>query len=103
MSNLWSVAVDAPMPTALTYAAPEHLQTLLQRGMQVHVPLGKRKTTGVLLGPSVVEKKTLKLLNSKSKKFLISTISTQLCLNTLFYGSNGWLNIICTPLAEWHH
>ena len=70
MSNLWSVAVDAPMPTALTYAAPEHLQTLLQRGMQVHVPLGKRKTTGVLLGPSVVEKKTSEASEFKIKEIL---------------------------------
>jgi primosomal protein N' (replication factor Y) len=51
---LWKVAVDAPMPTALTYRISNDLQAdpLLKRGQAVRVPLGRRQTTGVLLGPT---------------------------------------------------
>lgn len=47
-SQLWKVAVDAPLPEALTYSYSEPLQ----RGQLVNVPLGKRKTKGLVLGPT---------------------------------------------------
>lgn len=43
---LWKVAVDAPLPEALTYAC----ETPLVRGQLVEVPLGRRKVSGVVLG-----------------------------------------------------
>ncbi|MFM6930270.1 MAG: primosomal protein N' [Bdellovibrio sp.] len=46
--QLWKVAVDAPLPEALTYSYSEPLQ----RGQLVNVPLGKRKTKGLVLGPT---------------------------------------------------
>lgn len=46
VENLWRVAVNAPLPEALTY----HSELPLQRGMLVHVPLGKRSATGLVLG-----------------------------------------------------
>ncbi len=49
--DAWSVAVDAPIHEALTYLAPEVLQSSLQRGLSVDVPLGRRKAKGVLLRP----------------------------------------------------
>src|SRR3712207_1951619 len=51
--EFWQVAVSAPLPTALTYRAPLDLRAdhRLQRGQCVTVPLGKRKATGVLIGP----------------------------------------------------
>lgn len=47
-SSLWKIAVDAPLPEALTYSSPEPLV----RGQLVNVPLGKRKTKGLVLGPA---------------------------------------------------
>lgn len=48
---LWKIAVDAPLPEALTYLnAPE--LPVLQRGQLVNVPLGKRFAKGLVLGPS---------------------------------------------------
>lgn len=45
------VAVDAPMPTALTYLQPtDHGR--FERGQSVTVPLGKRLVHGVVLGPN---------------------------------------------------
>ncbi|MGE5086602.1 MAG: primosomal protein N' [Bacillota bacterium] len=46
--QLWKVAVDAPLPEPLTYSYSEPLQ----RGQLVNVPLGKRKTKGLVLGPT---------------------------------------------------
>lgn len=45
--QLWRVAVDAPLPEALTYS----FSGPLQRGQLVNVPLGKRQTKGLVLGP----------------------------------------------------
>jgi len=45
--ELWKVAVDAPLPTALTYRAPSEMH--LERGRSVVVPLGNRKVPGVIL------------------------------------------------------
>jgi primosomal protein N' (replication factor Y) len=47
-SSLWKVAVDAPLPEALTYSSAEPLT----RGQLVNVPLGKRKIKGLVLGPT---------------------------------------------------
>lgn len=49
--QLWKVAVDAPLPTSLTYRAPATLQTnpKFARGGSVIVPLGNRKIAGVLI------------------------------------------------------
>lgn len=48
--SLWKVAVDAPLPEALTYFQNPELP-VLQRGQLVQVPLGKRVIKGLLLGP----------------------------------------------------
>lgn len=46
--DLWRIAVDVPLLEPLTYRAPAEFP--LSRGQRVHIPLGKRKTLGVLLG-----------------------------------------------------
>ena len=46
--SLWRVAVDAPLPEALTYSFSEPLQ----RGQLVNVPLGRRKVKGLVMGPA---------------------------------------------------
>ncbi|MBV2169717.1 MAG: primosomal protein N' [Bdellovibrio sp.] len=46
--QLWRVAVDAPLPEALTYS----YSGPLQRGQLVNVPLGRRKVKGLVLGPA---------------------------------------------------
>lgn len=46
--KLWRVAVVAPMREPLTYRS----ELDLQRGQWVTVPLGKRKSTGLVLGPA---------------------------------------------------
>jgi primosomal protein N' (replication factor Y) len=48
---LWKIAVDCPLPEALTYLQGEDMP-LLQRGQLVNVPLGTRVTKGMVLGPS---------------------------------------------------
>ena len=50
-TSLWKIAVDAPLPEALTYLHAPELPPL-QRGQLVNVPLGKRVTKGLVLGPS---------------------------------------------------
>ncbi|WP_413289355.1 primosomal protein N' [Bdellovibrio sp. HCB337] len=48
---LWKIAVDTPLPEALTYLPiPEGPE--LQRGQLVNVPLKKRTAKGLVLGPS---------------------------------------------------
>ena len=47
----YRVAVDAPMPEALTYLPPAD-GTALDRGCAVTVPLGSRKIHGIVLGPA---------------------------------------------------
>ncbi len=47
LKSLWRVAVDAPLPEALTYS----FDAKLERGQLVNVPLGKkRKVKGLVLG-----------------------------------------------------
>lgn len=50
-SELWKIAVDAPLPTLLTYRASPELQAdpNLKRGASVIVTLGNRKVPGVLM------------------------------------------------------
>lgn len=48
---LWKIAVDAPLPEALTYTTPADFPAL-QRGQLVNVPLGRRVTKGLVLGPA---------------------------------------------------
>ena len=54
IGNLWKVAIEAPLPTSLTYRVPQTLinDSRLRRGQSVVVPLGRRKISGVLLGPA---------------------------------------------------
>lgn len=47
-AQLWRVAVDAPLPEALTYSFAHPLK----RGQLVNVPLGRRKVKGLVLGPT---------------------------------------------------
>ncbi len=51
-ADLWNVAVDVPLPMTLTYACPPALKDQIHRGLRAQVPLGSRKSTGVILGPS---------------------------------------------------
>ena len=55
--EFWKVAVEAPLPEPLTYQIPDSLigESILQRGVAVKVPLGKRQATGVLLSPTTYE------------------------------------------------
>lgn len=50
---LWKIAVDAPLPDALTYLQAPELPPF-ERGQLVNVPLGNRFTKGLVLGPSTV-------------------------------------------------
>ena len=52
MSEIWRVAVDAPIREALTYASPLSGE-VPSRGSAVIVPLGNRSVKGVVLGPGV--------------------------------------------------
>ncbi len=47
----WQIAVEAPLPTTLTYHVPDELRgdPRLRRGQCVTVPLGKRKVSGLLI------------------------------------------------------
>ncbi len=53
-SEYWKVAIEAPLPGALTYKTPESLQfhPLMKRGTSVLVPLGNRHVHGVLIEPT---------------------------------------------------
>ncbi len=46
LEQLWKVAVDAPLPEALTY----NFSGPVQRGQLVNVPLGRRKAKGLVMG-----------------------------------------------------
>ncbi len=46
--KLWRVAVEAPLREPLTYSFADNLE----RGRWVHVPLGKRSSMGLVLGPT---------------------------------------------------
>lgn len=48
--SLWRVAVDVPINEALTYRAPTTTDIVWRRGQRVHLPLGRRQSSGVLLG-----------------------------------------------------
>ena len=52
--EFWKIAVEAPLPSALTYRIPTELRDdpRIRRGQSVSVPLGRRKITGILLGPA---------------------------------------------------
>lgn len=50
LERLWRVAVEAPLPEALTYKSSSELE--LNRGMLVNVPLGRRMSKGLVLGPA---------------------------------------------------
>ncbi len=50
-SAAYQVAVDAPMPTSLTYLQPSNAPPF-ERGESVIVPLGKRRVSGVVLQAS---------------------------------------------------
>lgn len=64
--NLWRVAVDVPMHEALTYRAPTDSDHSWQRGLRVHLPLGKRQASGVLLGPAAEAPTQFELKNLTS-------------------------------------
>ncbi|HVK60884.1 MAG TPA: primosomal protein N' [Bdellovibrionales bacterium] len=53
----WKVAVEAPLPSSLTYRVSDEMRAerTLERGLSVMVPLGKRRVAGVLLGPGTNE------------------------------------------------
>jgi primosomal protein N' (replication factor Y) len=48
------VAVEAPLPYLLTYRLPKDLAPAAKLGSRVKVPLGKRFSTGILLGEGVL-------------------------------------------------
>ncbi|MEN0058889.1 MAG: primosomal protein N' [Bdellovibrio sp.] len=65
--SLWRVAVEAPLAEALTYSHSGPLQ----RGQLVNVPLGKRKTKGLVLGPatSVSSEFQIKSIDSLDEEY----------------------------------
>ncbi len=61
--KLWRVAVEAPLREALTYSSTENFE----RGRWVHVPLGKRTSMGLILGPAQsAEPETFKIKSIQS-------------------------------------
>ena len=62
----WDVAVEAPLTKPLAYLKNPKIEKL-ERGMSVLVPLGSRKTLGIVLGPS-------KLTSQKDKKYKLKQI-----------------------------
>jgi primosomal protein N' (replication factor Y) len=62
---MWSVAVDAPLPTALTYAF-NHEQPQTMRGRSVLVPLGRRKVHGVLMAPTAQPEASMRIKSVES-------------------------------------
>lgn len=73
LSSRWRVAVEVPLPEALTYKC----DSSLQRGQTVYVPLGKssRRTRGLILGPTEMmltrgdKKITEKFIDSVSDEY----------------------------------
>lgn len=63
--SFWKVAVDAPLLGPLTYSTADLSSDTADfnpvRGQRVHVPLGGRKATGVLLGPDEAPKENVKM------------------------------------------
>lgn len=59
-ASSYMVAVDAPLPEALTYLPPENGEAVV-RGQSVLVPLGKRKARGVVIRGSDARPEHLKL------------------------------------------
>ena len=56
-TQYWKIAVHAPIKELLTYSS----DLPLKRGQWVHVPLGKRNTLGLVVGPAeIYEKENLK-------------------------------------------
>ena len=49
-TNFFEIAVDAPLASKLTYKFNPDM--LIERGMSVYVPLGKRKARAVVLNPT---------------------------------------------------
>jgi primosomal protein N' (replication factor Y) len=52
LKGLWEVAVALPLFQTLTYRQPPGLQDQARVGCLVKVPVGRRETTGFLLGPA---------------------------------------------------
>jgi primosomal protein N' (replication factor Y) len=68
VSDLWSIAVDAPLREPLTYESSLQ-EPRLERGFRVNVPLGKRQVKGIVLGPNLQ-------LNDNIEKFKIKSVSS---------------------------
>ena len=58
MNDFVNIAVHAPMMGALTYAIAQDFSEPIPRGARVLVPLGKRQSSGVVLGPSKAPENT---------------------------------------------
>ncbi len=52
MMSYWRVAVEAPMPEALTYSSPLELNEFIVPGSRVNIPLGRRSAKGIVIGPA---------------------------------------------------
>jgi primosomal protein N' (replication factor Y) len=84
--ELWKVAVDAPLPTTLTYRAPADMRSLLARGKSVLVPLGKsRQVPGVLIEPTTATSEEFKL------KDIVAADDTKPLLHEPFLKWLEWL------------
>jgi primosomal protein N' (replication factor Y) (superfamily II helicase) len=86
-SEFWKVAVEAPLPSALTYRLPENFRqdSRICRGQGVIVPLGKRRVNGILLGPSSDE-------GSFKLKDIIDVDDGRPCLPEAFLQWTEWLS-----------
>ena len=95
-NQLWKVAVEAPLPAALTYRMPAELlaDPRIKRGQSVTVPLGKRKVSGLLLGPSKEEAGEFKL------KDVVSIVEDRPHLPEPFLQWLEWLaRYYCHPMG----
>jgi primosomal protein N' (replication factor Y) len=94
--RLVEVAVDAPLPSPLTYLLPDPMAEEAQTGVRVIVPLGRRKVTGYIIGfPESSD------LTKESLKQVISVIDREPLFNPpmlkLFQWAAGYY---LAPLAE---
>jgi len=101
-NSLFSIAVDAPLPTPLSYSLPENIKQL-QRGQAVRVPLGKRSVDGVVLGPCTKEKEVdfkIKPIESIVSDYLPlpeATLSWLEWLSKYYFYPLGQVVSLCFP------
>ncbi len=109
MTQHWTVAVDAPLPTPLTYLIPEKFLNSpeLMPGQSVLVPLGKRQVNGILISPtetptqSEFKIKEISSFHENRPKLLAHQIAWLTWLSTYyFYPLGQVLELSFAPLEK---